>query len=343
MMDTFIKRTADEQHLYFEQAQARLGLPSTSIEKDFWVCWTLWKLFNLPEYGKNLVFKGGTSLSKGWDLIKRFSEDIDVVVNRDSLGFGGDKSPDKAPSEKQRKIRLKDLKKACHEHIHSKLRPTLERCFADTLPANLKWSLDIASPDEDPDGQTLLFQYPGNLTGSSSYLRSQVKIELGARSDVWPTERPLIQPYLAGAFPLIFEIDNFTVQAVAPERTFWEKAMLLHEETCRPAGKPRKARLARHYYDLWCLIQKGVAARAIQNSELFTSVAEHRAIFFNQNWVDYDTIQRGSLRFLPADDKITAWKQDYQAMQNEMFFGAVPDFYEIMRVVGDFQDIFNRG
>src|SRR3989304_9563695 len=133
MMDSFIKRTADEQRLYFEQAQSRLGLPPASIEKDFWVCWTLWKLFNLPEWGKNLVFKGGTSLSKGWDLIKRFSEDIDVVDNRDFLGFGGDKSPDKAPSEKQRKTRPRDLKKACHEHITSKLMPALERCFMESL------------------------------------------------------------------------------------------------------------------------------------------------------------------------------------------------------------------
>ena len=342
-MDTFIKRPPDEQRLYFEQAQSRLGLPPASIEKDFWVCWTLWKLFNLPEYGKSLVFKGGTSLSKGWDLIKRFSEDIDVVVNRDSLGFGGGKSPDKAPSGKQRKARLKELKKTCHEHIHSKLRPAIEQCFMETIPADLKWSLDIAPPDEDADGQTLLFQYPGNLTGISTYLRPQVKIELGARSDVWPTEQPLIQPYLVEAFPLIFEIDKFTVQAVAPERTFWEKAMLLHEETYRPADKPRKAPLARHYYDLWCLIQKGVANRAIQNLELFTSVAEHRSVFFNQNWVDYDTIQRGSLRLVPGDDQIAAWRQDYQSMQNEMFFGTVPDFYEIMRVVGDFQNMFNRG
>ena len=114
-----------------------------------------------------------------------------------------------------------------------------------------------------------------------------------------PTEQPLIQPYLVEAFPLIFQIDKFTVQ--------------------------------------------GIANRAIQNLELFTSVAEHRSVFFNQNWMDYDTIQRGSLRLVPGDDQIAAWRQDYQSMQSEMFFGTVPDFYEIMRVVGDFQNMFNRG
>ncbi|MCK9391269.1 MAG: nucleotidyl transferase AbiEii/AbiGii toxin family protein [Syntrophales bacterium] len=257
-MDTFIKIPNNEQQLYFEQAQSRLGLPPVSIEKDFWVCWTLWKLFNLPEWGKQLVFKGGTSLSKGWGLIERFSEDIDIVINRDFLGFGGDKSPEKAPSNKQRKNRLENLKETCRSRIHSELRPAIEQCFMEALPAGIKWSLEIASPEEDPDEQTLLFQYPGILSGSSTYLQPQVKIELGARSDTWPNESPFIRPYLADAFPAIFAIDKFTVQAVAPERTFWEKAMLLHEETFRSIEKPRKARLARHYYDL-CVLSKRVS------------------------------------------------------------------------------------
>jgi len=342
-VDTFIKIPNDEQKIYFEQAQSRLGLPPVSIEKDFWVCWTLWKLFNLPEWGKQLVFKGGTSLSKGWGLIERFSEDIDIVINRDFLGFGGDKSPEKAPSNKQRKNRLENLKETCRSRIHSELKPALEQCFMEVLPSDIKWSLEIASLEEDPDGQTLLFQYPGILTGSSTYLQPQVKIELGARSDTWPAELPIIKPYLAEAFPAIFAIDKFTVQAVAPERTFWEKAMLLHEETFRSIEKPRKARLARHYYDLWCLIKKGVAERAIQNPDLFAGVAEHRAIFFKQNWMDYDTLRPGSLRLLPRNDQIATWRQDYNAMRGEMFFGEVPDFDEILKIVGNFERKFNQG
>lgn len=342
-MDTFIKKPNGEQRIYFEQAQSILGLPPVSIEKDFWVCWTLWKLFNLPEWGKQLVFKGGTSLSKGWGLIERFSEDIDMVINRDFLGYGGDKSPEKASSNKQRKNRLENLKQTCRSRIHSELKPALEQCFMVVLPSGIKWSLEIASPEEDPDGQTLLFQYPGILTGSSTYLQPQVKIELGARSDTWPTELPIIKPYLAEAFPTIFAIDKFTVQAVAPERTFWEKAMLLHEETFRSVDKPRKARLARHYYDLWCLIKKGVAERAVQNPDLFAGVAEHRAIFFKQNWMDYDTLRPGSLCLLPRNDQIAAWRQDYNAMRGEMFFGVVPDFDEILKVVANFERKFNEG
>ena len=133
------------------------------------------------------------------------------------------------------------------------------------------------------------------------------------------------------------------VQAVAPERTFWEKAMLLHEETFRPAHKERKQRLARHYYDLWCLIKKGVADRALQNLELFEGVAEHRAVFFNQNWVDYNKMRPGSFCLLPRKDQIASWRQDYNAMRGEMFFGDVPTFDEILEVVGSFERELNQG
>ena len=343
-MDAFAKLPSGDQRLYFEQAQARLGLPPVSIEKDFWVCWTLWKLFTLPEWNTHLVFKGGTSLSKGWGLIERFSEDIDIVINRGFLGFGGDKRPERAPSNKQRKKRFEELKETCRSRIHGELKPALEQCFIDALPAAIKWALEIASTEEAPDGQTLLFQYPGTLTGTSAYLRPQVKIELGARSDTWPTETPLIQPYVAEAFPDIFALGKFKVQAVAPERTFWEKAMLLHEETFRPVDKKRRnERLARHYYDLWSLIKKGVAKRALQIPDLFSGVAKHRAAFFNQNWVDYNTLKPGSLRLRPQSDQISSWRQDYNAMRGEMFFGDVPAFDEILEVVGSFEREFNQG
>lgn len=194
---------------------------------------------------------------------------------------------------------------------------------------------------KDPDGQTLLFNYPGTLTGTAAYLRPVVKIEMGARSDTEPSASPMIRPYLADAFPGIFEPSEFPVHALLPERTFWEKAMLLHEETYRPAQKTRKVRLARHYYDLWCLIERGVAARATQDVDLFTRTAKHREIYFNWSWMDYRTLRRGTLRLLPLDSQLADWRRDYQAMTGEMFFGPVPTFDAIMRVIGDFERAFN--
>lgn len=340
-MDAFVNLTDDRRRVLCVEAQARLGLPSVSIEKDFWVCWTLRELFGLPGWGTYLTFKGGTSLSKAWDLIARFSEDIDIVIDREYLGFGGSASPEAAPSKKQRRTRLDQLKAACQKQIHADVKPALQSRLAQILSGSLSWSLVAAPADEDPDQQTLLFQYPSVVEKGSAYVRPVVKIEMGARSDTEPSETPVIKPYLAEAFPTILGPSEVRVRALAPERTFWEKCMLLHEETFRPQGKARKGRLARHYYDLWCLITKGVAERAVASAGLFARVAAHREVFFNWSWMDYSTLRPGKLRLVPLAAQLPEWRHDYDAMSHEMFIGEVPDFAEILRVVGDFEQRFN--
>ncbi len=331
-MDAFLKLSPDDQRLYCEQAQSKLNLPPASIEKDFWVCWTLRELFNLPGWGEHLSFKGGTSLAKAWKLIERFSEDIDVVIDREFLGFGG---------ETLSNNRQKKLIKKCSERIHQELRPALEARFKAVLPPAAKWSLTPADAAEDKDLQTLLFEYPGVLAGTATYLRPVVKIEMGARSDTEPSETPALTPYLCAAFPEQLGDGAFAIKTVAARRTFWDKAMLLHEETYRPVEKPRKRPLARHYYDLWCLINKGVAAQAIAEPGLFERVATHRQEFFDYPWIDYSTLRPGSLRLLPPANQLSAWHGDYREMKKEMFFGEVPTFDEILRVVGKFQRDFN--
>jgi len=338
-MNNYISMSADDRRSYCEEAAGKLRLPAPSIEKDFWVCWTLRELFTLPEWGQHLTFKGGTSLAKAWKLIERFSEDIDLVIGRDFLGFDGENSPDHAPSKKQQKKRLDDLKTVCRQRIRELLQPSFLDLLVERLPKGLSWKLE--RDDNDPDDQTLLFKYPAAFPGAS-YIQPVVKIELGARSDTEPSAAQNIQPYLAEAFPDILHSGAFTVQTVSAERTFWEKAMLLHEETYRPPGKPRKARLARHYYDLWCLITKGVSVRAIANSGLFDRVAAHRAIFFNWTWMDYSTLRPGALRIVPLDHQIKEWRLDYDSMRREMFFGEVPSFEEVLRVVGEFERRFNE-
>jgi hypothetical protein len=332
-MDTFLTLPAERRRLLCEEGQQRLGLAPVSIEKDFWVCWTLRKLFGLPQWGGFLTFKGGTSLSKGWRLISRFSEDIDVVIDREHLGFGGDTLSSK---------RQKKLVKECSRCIQEELRPGLEKHLRDVLPAGLIWELVPADEAEDPDQQTLLFQYPSVFIGGMGYVRPVVKIEMGARSETEPVETPLIQPYLAEAFPDLLRDSVFSLRTVAPRRTFWEKAMLLHEETFRPADRPRKARLSRHYYDLWCLIKAGIAAQAMTDPDLFGRVARHRQVFFRQSWVNYDTLHKGTLRLLPAPEQSTEWRRDYEVMREEMFFDEPPAFDEVLAAVGQFEEEFNR-
>ncbi len=332
-MNALLHFPADRRRLLCEEGQQKLGLPPASIEKDFWVCWTLRELFCLSEWGEHLTFKGGTSLSKGWGLISRFSEDIDVVIDRDYLGFGGD-----SLSAKQRKR----LVKTCGQRIVEELGPALERRFQEAIPAGMEWRLTPADQEEDSDQQTLLFHYPSVFQERLSYVRPVVKIEMGARSETEPVERPVIQPYLAEAFPDLLPDSAFAIRTVAAQRTFWEKAMLLHEETFRPGDRQRRAGLSRHYYDLWCLIRKGVAMQAVKAPGLFDRVARHRQLFFKVGWVDYDTLCKGTLRLAPPPEHESNWRRDYEAMRAEMFFDEPPSFDEVLTVIKAFEEEFNR-
>lgn len=332
-MDAFLEMSREDRRVMCEQARATFGLPAASIEKDFWVCWTLRELFSLPEWGAHLTFKGGTSLSKGWKLIERFSEDIDVVIDRDFLGFGGERL-----SRKQ----LDRLRESCSRRVVGELLPMLQNSLVERLPRDLNWTLEAAGPEDDPDQSTLLFRYPTEFANVGSYLRPEIKIELGARSETEPAESPIMQPMLAEIYDDILGVASFSIRTVSPRRTFWEKAMLLHEETYRPANKQPKPRLSRHYYDLWCLITKGVATEAVKDEGLFQRVATHRQVFFRHSWMDYAALSKGNLRLLPLPEQEAAWRQDYAAMRAEMFFGEPPSFDTVLHVVGRFERDFNQ-
>ena len=334
-MNEFIQANNDRRQVLCERAGERMRLPPASVEKDFWVCWTLWKLFDLHKWGQTLTFKGGTALSKAWGIIERFSEDIDIVIDRHALGY---KEPCVPESGKQGRKRIEALKSEAQRVVRDEILPSLRASIATDLPPNNTWNIELDT--DDPDLQSLLFTYPCVFAGRTTYVRPVVKIEMGARSDTEPAETAAIRPYVFAVLKTNEE-DGFPVRAVAARRTFWEKAMLLHEETFRPAGKPRKDRLARHYYDLWCLINKGIADQAVAGDGLFDRILAHRMVFFRWSWVDYSTMRRGSLRLVPSSDQVKDWAADYKTMATAMFFGEVPSFDEILRVVGEFERRFN--
>ncbi len=339
-MDRFLSLSPDDRALAFEQAATRRGLPQTSVEKDCWVCLMLRELFALPGIGEHLTFKGGTSLSKAWGLIDRFSEDIDLTIDRDILGFGGKAGPDRAQSGNEQQRRLRGLKKACREMVEATIAPELKARVGTVLPAGEPWGL--TSDEEDPDRQTLLFAYPRRVdAGIPAYVKPVVKLEFGARSDPWPVDQREVTSIVAEEFPALFDSTSCAVRALRPERTFWEKVMLLHEETFRPAGKAQRPRMARHYYDVWRLIEAGVARTAAADTGLFNQVAAHRRLYFKHSWVDYDTQRRGAIDMMPRPDQAEAWRQDYSAMQADMFVGTPPRFDEILASIARFQSEFN--
>ena len=340
-MDNFLQQSAADRRLVIQQTAEALGISAQSVEKDFWVCWTLRELFALPELGAQLTFKGGTSLSKAWRLIHRFSEDIDLTIGRDYLGFGGEHSPEEAQSNNQQSKRLKALKAASQQATMERLLPALTARIESTLPQDAQWAL---VPDEqDADEQTLLFRYPVMAQAAiADYIRPEVKIEMGARADTWPAEMVTIQPFIAETFPRAMPSGACPVRVLAAERTFWEKAMLLHELRVRSTSKALRPRMARHYYDLWCLIEAGVSEKAMRDMELFRRVATHRSVFFAVNGVDYDALRDGALQLTPLPEQLGDWHKDYQAMRGAMFIGEPPDFDEVLRVVGSFEAEFNE-
>ena len=339
-MQAFIDLSPLDRQRACEVAGAQLAISAFSIEKDFWVCWALRELFSLPGIGEHLTFKGGTSLSKGWKLIQRFSEDIDVVIHRDALGFGGERSPEAAQGSNERRRRLEALRAACRAYIRDALRPALEARLGERLDGRGTWRLiDHAG---DPDGQTLIFKYPAAIA-EGGYLRAEVKIELGARSDIDPSAQPQIQPYLAEVMPDVTGPSAFSVQTLEPRRTFLEKVCLLHEESYRAEGKALAERLSRHYYDLYCLIRSGAAGEALADRDLFKRVVTHREVFFRRSAEAQASLRPGALRLLPAAEREPAWRRDYEAMQEAMFFGESPEWKEILRVVGEFEARFNAG
>ena len=199
-MDTVLQLTSKQRVELFESAALKTGMDAVILEKDFWVCWTLKELFRLPTIGEHLIFKGGTSLSKVFKIIERFSEDIDVSIDRSFLGFGGANEPEAGASNKEKQRRIEALKAACQQKIAGELLPALEAAIKSKVRHDDTWSLH--SDDDDPDKQTLLFDYPTSFApDTTAYIRRAVKIEMGARADHWPSETKTITPYVAEQFP----------------------------------------------------------------------------------------------------------------------------------------------
>lgn len=320
-MDEFLQRPTSERRLYIEEASSRTGYLPIIIEKDLWVCWLLGKLFSLPDLGPHLIFKGGTSLSKAYSVIGRFSEDIDVSLHRSFLGL----DPEAAPSKKQREQKIQALGEACGKTIKSKLVPSLSEVITNEIRGN--WKLEI---DQD-DPQTVFFHFP--LTGASTqstYIRPFVRIEFGARSDNWPQEKKRIIPYLAEQFPdLLSDMYSCDINVLSIRRTFWEKTTILHAELHRPEETKLPSRQSRHYYDLYCIAKSNYRDAILQDRSLLERVVEHKQVFFRSKWASYDTATKGDLRLCPKESRLDTLRADFEDMR-QMFFETPPEFSNVL-------------
>lgn len=334
-------RDSDRLDLFLGCAN-RLGTAVQNVEKDFWVCWTLDVLFNGMDHGgPRLLFKGGTSLSKAFDLIPRFSEDIDITVFRDDLGHPIEVAELDGLSGKQRRARLDALREACQAYIQGPMASQLSKRATEIIGAE-RYRLE---PDpEDKDRQTLLLWYPAVSPRGDGYIRSAVKIESGARSALDPHTQATVSPYVAQDIGDI-DLTVGNVTTVRPERTLWDKITILHglRQWFERRGELRHAgqRVSRHYFDVYKLMQNEHAREWIANRALGADCVQHARFFFGSPDLNLEAAMPGTLTLLPVPAMHDALLRDYEAMAG-MVFGGVPPLNEVLAGIAETERIVNE-
>jgi Nucleotidyl transferase AbiEii toxin, Type IV TA system len=328
----WFKLPNDRKQLIINQTAIKLGLPAFAVEKDWWVTLALRAIFDLP-IGKHLVFKGGTSLSKGWQLIERFSEDIDLAIDRSFLGFEGELSKNQID-----KLR----KKSCNyisTELKDALQQQLERMGLDPQNFSLH-AKETTQTDTDP--QILELNYT-SLFERSAYLPQRVLIEIGARSLKEPAENRLLQSFIGQNFSqLSFADTPFDILCVNPQRTFIEKILLLHEEFLKPTDKIKSNRMSRHLYDIHRIMDTEFGGAAVNNNSLFQTIVAHRQKYTPIRGIDYVLHTPKTLQIIPPQQVLSAWKQDYQEMTNEMIYGEAPLFDKLLHRMEELKRRFSE-
>ena len=324
-MDKVAHLPAKDRSELFSEAAAKKSTTPAIIEKDFWVTWVLNRLFQEPELSKLLMFKGGTSLSKVYQLIERFSEDIDLVLDWRGLT---DEDP-LAMRSRNKQARLnQELNEQAQIYIAGEL--------LDRLTVSLGGICDCEVAQGEP--HVINVRYPGAF--SDKYLRPELLLEIGPLASWVPHEERNISCYAAEEFPDLFESPECTVKVIKAERTFWEKATILHQEAHRPEDKPQPPRHSRHYYDLAKMAGAPVKKVALADRALLENVVQFKQRFYPQAWAHYESAKPGAMRLVPDGHVQKAVETDYAAMAN-MIFGDIPAFADIMEVLQALEDEIN--
>lgn len=292
-----------------EITSAKTHLPQLAVEKDWWVTMVLKALSNTRHF-RQMSFKGGTSLSKGWNLINRFSEDIDIALRREGV-FGISSASGN---------QLAKVRRTARHYIVRELPGEM----ADALKAMdiVDFSVEPETTRTDAEGNTtelcatthpstIFVHYKSILPDVSEYIEPKVKIEISCLSMDEPVENKKIRSFMAD---VLSEEEDVEVifPTVVPTRTFLEKIFLLHEEFQKE--KPRSKRMSRHLYDLEKIMDTEFG-KSIEDRELYENVVRHRSIFNKVEGVDYKTHNPSSLAFIPPENIIIDWKKDYESMQ----------------------------
>lgn len=329
MKEIALRERKEREELFLVTAR-EIGLPEAMVEKDFWVCWTLDYLFHDCPWAEHLAFKGGTSLSKCFGLIQRFSEDIDLILDWRLLGYEKDE-----PWAERSKTRQDKFNKEANARTVGFLRET----FLPQLQADFQKLLDdeFSLYIEEDDPQTVCFGYPRSFREGA--ILPVVRLEIGTLAAWTPAKQVEIASYAAQRYPQVFKHPTTSILAVAPERTFWEKVTILHKEAFRTNGR-FPARYSRHYYDLRCMEKSPVKAVAYENLALLERVVWFKERFYPAGSAHYELARPGTMRLIPPTDCLPLLREDYEHMKN-MIFGETPEFEEIMECMGRMEGEIN--
>ena len=332
-MNNFFKISTRQQTNAIETIAKKLNITPPSVEKDVWVTAVLRALFALP-YAEHLSFKGGTSLSKCYNLIERFSEDIDIAIYRDFLGFDGSLS----------KTQISDkLRRSACSFVRGKMQFDIAKQLKDQEIRPDLFSVRVnITPVTTTDPEIIEVYYKSHYN-ELSYLEPIVKIEVSGRSMNEPLRKVALQSFVDKEFPdTSFADTSFEVNAVVPERTFLEKIFLLHEEFAKPQKFMRTERMSRHLYDLAKLDDAGIAEKALNNKELYNSIVEHRRIFVGLKDFDYDTLAPRTIKIIPPDFIISEWQQDYKTLCETMIYGESLPFNKLIDKIKQLNETINH-
>lgn len=319
-MIKFLQIADTEKRIIYQDVSNKMGLPPQAIEKDVWVTLMLRMIFT-TDHADHFIFKGGTSLSKAFNLINRFSEDIDLGIDRKYLGFEGDLTPAK----------VRKLRRACHSYVSGDFKNILENKLiaygVDPGSYELKVENTQVS-DQDPETIQVNFK---SLFDEVSYLANNIKIEVSARSLIEPNQKVFIQSWIDPQYPgAAFVGEPFEVITTDPRKTFLEKLILLHEEFQKPTEKIRYYRMSRHFYDLDQLLNSEFGPAAFEDKDLFKSIIAHRRVLTPVKTTNYDSLELKSLNIIPPAEHLENYKADYKEMQLSMIHGKSLEFMDIL-------------
>lgn len=322
----FYKIDKEDKETIFNAIATEKGMKPFAVEKDWWVSRTLEIIFNM-EIAKQLVFKGGTSLSKAWKLINRFSEDIDLAIDKEFFF-----KSEKGWSKKE----ITELRKEAGIYSTGAFFEELQEEFRKKGFENLNFK-PVEAKDSDQDPRIIEIYYPNVIASDSEYILPRVQIEIGCRSLREPFSIQSFGSLIDESYPnRDFAEPLFEVPTVNPERTFLEKLFLLHEEFHRPAAKMRVDRLSRHLYDIYHLTKAGIAEKAINDNELYETIVAHRYKFSRVGGVDYNLHNPKTINPIPPKEIISEWETDYSKMKEDMIYEAnKPSFEELITNLND--------